>query len=85
MKIDNWKFWICFLVQKWPFRDAHLFFKNWFADWGCTLFGPRCQKRENLDTPKNKILTDNWVFWFLLFLFFFVFYVFVFSESLRVR
>ena len=50
-----------FFVQKWPFRDAYLFFKNWFAEtpifivfWGCALSGPSCQKRQFLDTPPQK-------------------------------
>ena len=50
-----------FFVQKWPFRDAYLFFKNWFAEtpifivfWGCALSGPSCQKRQFLDTPPKK-------------------------------
>ena len=54
------EFW--FFVQKWPFRDAHLFFKKCFAEtpifmvfFGCALFGPSCQKKESLDThPKRK-------------------------------
>ena len=53
-----------FLVQKWPFRDAYLFFKKCLAEtpifivfFGCALFGPSCQKREILDTRQK--MTDN--------------------------
>ena len=48
---------------------THMFFpKKKFAEtpifivfFGCALFGPSCQKRENLDThpKKKKIFTDN--------------------------
>ena len=62
-----YEFW-CFLVQKWPFRDAHLLSKIKGPETpicivflGCAFFGPSCQKREILDThPKKKnIFTDN--------------------------
>ena len=82
------------MVQKWPFRDAHLLFKKmgpeisiFIVFFGCALFGPSCQKREILDThpKKKKIFTDNWKahFWvFFVFscLFFssFVFFCFFF-------
>ena len=56
-----------FFAQKWPFRDSKLFSKKWVAEtpifivfFGCTLFGPSCQKREILDAhQKKKKLTDN--------------------------
>ena len=51
----------CFLVQKWPFRDASVFLNKKFAETpifivflGCALFGPSCQKREILDTHPKK-------------------------------
>ena len=74
-----------FLVQKWPFRDAHLLFKKkgpetpiFIVFFGCALFGPSCQKREILDThpKKKKIFTDNWKAHFWVF---FVFSCFFFS------
>ena len=89
---DNWNFWFgFFLVQKWPFRDAHLFFKKnllkplpppiFIVFFGCALFGPSCQKREILDTHQNKRknLTDNWkaLFWYFWCFFFFCFSVFL--------
>ena len=50
-----------FGFQKWPFRDAHLFFKNCLAETpifivfgGCALFGPSCQERDILDTHQKK-------------------------------
>ena len=50
-----------FLVQKWPFRDANLFFNKWVAEtpifivfFGGALFGPSCQKKGNFGhPPKN--------------------------------
>ena len=59
---------IKFFCPKWPFRDAYELSKKKFAEtpifivfFGCALFGPSCQKRENLDThpKKKKIFTDN--------------------------
>ena len=74
------------MVQKWPFRDAQLLFKKrpwnhyFYSVFVCALFGPSCQKRENLDTQpkKKKIFTDNWKAHFEYFLFFLVFLVFFF-------
>ena len=57
-----------FFVQKWPLRDAYLFFKKCLAETptfivfsGCALFWPSCQEREILDThqKQKKSLTDN--------------------------
>ena len=57
-----------FLVQKWPFRDAHLLSKKkgpetpiFIVFFGCALSGPRCQKREILKSQQEKWknLTDN--------------------------
>ena len=61
-----YEFWF-FLVQKWPFRDAHLLFKKmpetpiFIVCFGCALFGPRCQRKEILKSQqeKRKMLTDN--------------------------
>ena len=61
-KKDNWNFWNWdFLVQKWPFRDAYLFFKKCLAEtpmfilfWGAHFFG-QVVKKEKFWTPtKNK-------------------------------
>ena len=54
-KNDNLNFWFgVVLVQKWPFRDAYLFFKKallkpifFIVFFGCALFGPSW-------TPTNK-------------------------------
>ena len=89
-----WNFWIwVFLVQRWPFRDAYLFFKKEKAEtpisivfWGCAFFGPSCQKRKFWTPTPKKILTDNWKahFWesfvffpFFLFCFFWLFFCLV--------
>ena len=65
-KKDDWnsRIWD-FLVQKWPFRDAHLFIKKCFAEtptfvvfFGCALFGPSWQKREILDTHHKNEKND---------------------------
>ena len=87
-KNDNWNLWIwVFLVQKWPFRDAHLLFKKkgpetpiFILFFGCALFGPSCQKREILDThpKKKKIFTDNWKAHFWVFFVFSCFFSFFF-------
>ena len=49
-----------FWVQKWPFRDAHLFFKKNLAETptfivfvGARFFWPSCQKMEILDTHQK--------------------------------
>ena len=61
---------------------THNFFpkkKGWnpyfYSVFGCTFSGPRCQKRQLLDTlsKKKKILTDNWKALFLVFLCFLLF------------
>ena len=90
-KIDNWDFWIwVFFVQKWPFRDAYVFFQKksllkphvFIVFLGCALLGPSCLKREILGThpKKKKILTDNWKahFWVFYGFFFFFFFFFLF-------
>ena len=53
-----------FLVQKWPFRDAYLFFKKCLAEtpvfivfFGCALFWLSCQKGK-LWTPTKKEKND---------------------------
>ena len=50
-----------FLVQRWPFGDAHLFFKKCLAEtsifivfFGCALFGPSCQKGTFWTPTKNE-------------------------------
>ena len=78
-------------VEKWPFRDCYLSFKNWFVEtpifmvfWG-PLFGPSGQTRffgQNVN--RHRKLIDNWnahflVFFclfFLCFCFYFCFFVF---------
>ena len=63
-KKDNWNFWIW---QRWPFRDAYLFFKKCLAEtlvfivFLCARFWAKLSKKEILDThQKKKNLTDNW-------------------------
>ena len=68
-KNDNWNFWFLgVLVQRWPFRDAHLFFKKNLAETpifivflGARFLGQVVKKKEILDTHQNKKkkLTDN--------------------------
>ena len=66
---------VWFFVQKMAV-SWHIFFVRksllkplFYSVWGCTLFGPSCQKREILDIhPKKKILTDNWKAHFWVFL-----------------
>ena len=86
-KNDNWNFWIwAFFVQKWPFRDADLFFENWFAQppyvysvFGVRAFWAKLSKKEFFDPPqKRKFLTDNWKAHFLVF-FGFCCFLFLFS------
>ena len=56
-----------FLCQKWPFRDAELFFKNWCAETpifivfgGARFLGQVVKKGIFGHPPKNKkFLTDN--------------------------
>ena len=55
-----------FFVRKWPFRDAHLFFKNCLAETpflvvlGARFLGQVVKKREILEThQKKKKTTDN--------------------------
>ena len=88
-----------FLVQKWPFRDAHLLFKNksetpiFTGFSGCALFGPRCQKKEIFGHPQAPFLVFLLCVFFCFFVFFSLFFfVFVFCffclfllEGLRVR
>ena len=64
-KKDNWNFWIWFFFPKWPFRDAHLFFKKcpaatpiFIVFWGARFFGQVVKKREILDTHKKKEKVD---------------------------
>ena len=61
-------FWFL-LVQKWPFRDAYVFFfkKTKFAETpifivflGCALLGPSCQKKGNFGHPPNKEENFDW-------------------------
>ena len=49
-----------FGVQKWPFRDAYLFFENMFSEtpvfrvfWGCARSAPGRQKGK-FSTPTKK-------------------------------
>ena len=66
-KNDNWNFRIWVFVQEWPFRDAHLFFKNCFAEtsilWcflGARFLGQVVKKWKFwTPTKKKKKLTDN--------------------------
>ena len=62
----NWNFWIwdCF-VQKWPYRDAYLFFKKCLAEtpifivfFGCARFWPSCQKGKFWTPTKKKRKID---------------------------
>ena len=87
-KNDNWNFWFgVFWVQKWPFRDAHLFSKmlswnpHFYSVLGVRAFWARLSKREILDTHLNK-LSDS-IFCILLFFspFFVVFCCFLFFLS----
>ena len=89
-KNDNWNLWILvFLVQKWPFRDAHLLAKTkgpetpiFIVFFGCALSGPRGQKREILKSHQKKIwlITETLIFgYFCCFFFGFFFRVFSFS------
>ena len=62
-KNDNWNFRFGFLVQKWPFCDAHLFFKKYFAEtsvfimfWGSQVLA-KWSKKGSLD-PHQKV-ADN--------------------------
>ena len=52
----------------------HPYFYSVFV---CAFSGPRCQKRQFLDTlsKKRKILTDNWKALFLVFLCFYFFFL----------
>ena len=49
-----------FLVERWPFRDADLFFKKKKAETpfivflGCALFWPSCQKGNFGHPPKKE-------------------------------
>ena len=59
-KNDNWNFWICLFVPKWPFRDTELFSKKWVAEtpifivfWGARFLA-KLSKREILDTHHKK-------------------------------
>ena len=74
-----------FLVQKWPFRDAHLFFKKCFAETpifivflGACFLGEVVKKGNFGHPPKNEKLTDNWKAHFLVSLCFFCFFFFCF-------
>ena len=72
----SWR--ICFFSQKKNCWNTYF-----YSVLGCALFGPSCQKRENLDThpKKKKIFTDNWKAhsWvFFIFLVFFHFFLFLF-------
>ena len=90
-KEDNWNFWIwAFFVQKWPFRDAYLFFKKCLAEtpifivfFGCALFGQVVKKGNFGHPPKTKRnLIDNWkarsfgIFYFVFLFFFVLFFCF---------
>ena len=90
MITEIYKFWV-FLVQKWPFRDAHLLAKKkrpWNPYFYCVFwvraFWAKVSKKGNFEKPpkKRKILTDNWkaIFWcfccFFLGLPFFSFFCF---------
>ena len=44
-----------------------------YSVFGCAFSGPRCQKRQFLDTLSKKNLTDNWKVLFLVFLCFLFF------------
>ena len=67
-KNDNWNFRILvFLVQKWPFRDAYVYFKKkvcwntyFYSVLGCALFGPSCQEKGNFGHPPKKEETFDW-------------------------
>ena len=54
-----------FFVQKWPFRDAHLFSKKlaetpiFIVFFGCALLGQGFKKRNFGHPQKRKKLTDN--------------------------
>ena len=83
-KIDNWNFWFCFLVQKSPFRDAHLSFKKCFAEtpilivfWGARLFGQVVKKGKFWTPTKNWLIIAKLVFCFGSFVFFCLFFCFV--------
>ena len=78
-----------FLVQKWPFRDAHLLSKKkgpetpiFIVFLGCALFGPSCQKGK-FWTPTQKrrkfsLITEKLIFEYFLFFLFFLFFAFFF-------
>ena len=92
-KHDNWNFWFWFFVQKWPFRDAHLFFSKMLSwnpyfysvFWVRVFFG-QVVKKENVWTPtqkrKNWLITEKLFSWYFCVLC--CFFVFCF-EVLRVR
>ena len=81
------------MVQKWPFRDAHLLSKKkgpetpiFIVFFGCALSGPRCQKREILKSHPKKgkiwLITEKLffgVFAFFLWLLFLLFFIFLFG------
>ena len=77
-----------FFVQKWPFRDTHLFFKKCLAEtpifmvfWGACFLG-QVVKKGTLWTPTKRniwLITEKLFFWyFCVFSVFFLFWGFVF-------
>ena len=97
-KNDNWNFWILVLFcPKWPFRDAFLFFKNWFAEtpifkvFGGERFRAKLSKNENVGIPPPKrlwLITEKsffGCFWFFLCFPFFVFFCFFLGFKGQVR
>ena len=59
---DNWNLWICFLVEKRPFRDAYvIFLKKKFAEtpifivfWGLRIFLGQVVKKGSFGHPPKK-------------------------------
>ena len=82
-KNDNWNFWIWVFLSKNGRFVTHNFFPQkigwnpyFYSVFGCAFSGPRCQKRQFVDTLlKKKNLTDNWKVFFWYFCVFFFFFL----------
>ena len=66
-KNDNWNLWILvFLVQKWPFRDAHLLFKKrawnpyFYSVFWVRAFWAKVSKKGNFQKPPRKMEKFDW-------------------------